>query len=137
MEFAVTLPTQMSAGPYRVVVTSAADLFALESQRAAGRFQQVNLNSMLEILRTDRSRDQLVLAIFAPGEAMILQGQEMRNLPQSIARTVRTGNMQAQRSLADYVMRSEQTTPWVLTGHAVRSLRVQRADKPLAEESRP
>ncbi len=137
VEFAVTLPTQMSAGPYRVVVTSAADLFALESQRAAGRFQPVNLNSMLEILRTDRSRDQLVLAIFAPGEAMILQGQEMRNLPQSIARTVRTGNMQAQRSLADYVMRSEQTTPWVLTGHAVRSLRVQRADKPLAEESRP
>ncbi len=137
VDFAFTLPAHMQAGPYRVVVTSAAELFALESQRAAGRFQPANLPAILEIVRTDRSRDQLVLALFAPGEAMILHGQEMVNLPGSVARTVRTGNMQAQRSLADYVWRMEKSTPWFLTGHAVRSLRVQPADQPVAEERRP
>jgi len=137
IDFPVTLPTHLPAGPYRVVLTSAAELFALEAQRASGRFQPVNLSGILEILRTDRTRDTLVLALLAPGEATILQGQELHNLPHSIARTVRSGNMQAQRSLADYVWRSARATPWVLTGHAVRSLRVQPADKPLAEERRP
>jgi len=135
--FPVTLPAHLEAGPYRVVVASAAELFALEAQRAAGRFQPVNLGSILDILRTDRARDTLVLALFAPGEATIVQGQELSHLPASVARTVRTGNMQAQRSLADYAWRTEQKTPWVLTGHAVRALRVQPADKPLAEERRP
>ncbi len=135
--FPVTLPNHLPAGPYRVVVTSAAELFALEAQRAAGRFQPVNLGGILDILRAERASDTLVLALLAPGEATILQGQELNNLPASIARTVRSGNMQAQRSLADYVWRSTHATDWVLSGHAVRGLRIQPADKPLTEERRP
>ncbi len=135
--FPVTLPAHLPAGAYRVVVTSAADLFALEVQRAAGRFQPVSLGGIMEILRSDRSRDTLVLALFAPGRAPILQGQELNNLPESVARTIGSGNMQVQRTLADYAWRAEKSTPWVLTGHAVRSLRIQPADKPLAEERRP
>ncbi len=137
IEFPVTLPAQMTAGPYRVVVASAAELFALEAQRAAGRFQPVSLDGILAILRSARSADTLVLALFAPGEATIIQGQELPNLPPSVARTVRTGNLQAQRSLADYVMRVEQETPWVLSGHAVRSLYVQSAPEAFADERRP
>ena len=137
VNFAVTLPEHLPAGPYRVVVASAADLFALEAQRAAGRFQPVSLGGILDILRSERGRDKLVLALFAPGQAMILQGQEMANLPGSVARTVGAGNMQAQRSLADYAWRMEQPSQWALTGHAVRALQVQPAAAPLVEEKRP
>jgi hypothetical protein len=133
----ITLPPHLPAGPYRVVVASASELFALEAQRAAGRFQPVNLSGVLDILRTGRARDSLVLALFSPGQATILQGQELGNLPASVARTVRAGNMQAQRSLADYAWRHEQIMPWALTGHAVRSLRVQPTEKPFVEERRP
>jgi len=135
--FPVTLPVQMAPGPYRVVVASAAELFALESRRAAGRFQPANLSGVLELLRSSRGRDTLVLAIFAPGRSMVLQGREMRNLPRSVARTVRAGNVQLKSSLADYVWRTEHATPWVLDGHAARSFRVQPSDQPLAVERRP
>jgi len=137
IDFPVTIPARLPPGPYRVVVASAAELFALESQRAAGRFQPESLGGILAILRTGRARDTLVLALFAPGKATILQGQELRNLPPSVARTVRAGNLQAQRSLADYVWRVEQPSAWALTGHAVRSLQIQPAMKTFPEERRP
>ncbi len=137
LSFPVTIPAHLPPGPYRVVLASAADLFALEAQRAAGRFQPVNLNGILNILRSSRGRDTLVLALMAPGQSTILHGQEMNNLPKSVARTVRAGNMQAQRTMADYAWRSEKQTPWLLTGHAVRSLRIQPAVDPVTEERRP
>lgn len=133
----VTLPDHLQPGAYRVLVASAADLFALESQRAAGRFQPVNLGSLVEVLRTPRSRDDLVLAIFAPGEAAVVQGQELAHLPASVARTVRSGNIQVGRSLADYVYRFDQEVPWALSGHAVRSLRVQPFINAQKHERRP
>lgn len=137
LAFPVTIPVQMGPGRYRVVVASAADLFALESRRAAGRFEPSNLPDILEILRSSRGRDELVLAIFAPGRAMILQGQELRNLPHSVARTVRTGNVQAKHSLADYIWRSSRATPWILSGYAARGFRVQDQNDPLTVERRP
>lgn len=133
----VTIPRHLPAGPYRVVVASAADLFVLEAQRAAARFQPVDLAGTLAILRSARASDTLVLALFAPGEATVLPGRELANLPQSVARTVRAGNMQAQRSLADYVWRTDLPSQWALSGHAVRSLRVLPAESPVADERRP
>jgi len=133
----VTLPDHLEPGPYRVLVASAADVFALDAQRASGRFQPVNLASMVEILRSPRGRDSLVLAIFAPGQAAVVQGKELANLPASVARTVRSGNIQVGRSLADYIYRVDQKIPWALSGHAVRSLRVHPSAKPQAHERRP
>lgn len=137
VDFPVRLPAQLAAGPYRLVVASAAELFALESQRAGGRFQPESLAGIMDILRTGRSASTLVLALFAPGQALVLQGQELANLPPSIARTVQTGNLQAQRSLADYVLRVEKATDWAVDGHAVRTLQIQPARKPVTEERRP
>lgn len=133
----VTLPDHIKPGPYRVLVASAADVFALDAQRVGGRFQPVKLSGIVDILRAPRSQDSLVLAIFAPGQSAVVQGQEMASLPASVARTVRSGNIQVGRSLADYVYRNDQEIPWALSGHAVRSLRVQPSSKSQAHERRP
>jgi len=136
-ELSLAIPEHLAPGRYMLVVASAAELFALEAQRAAGRFQPVSLEATLDILKTERSPDTLVLAVLAPGRSMIIQGQELTALPGSVSRLLRKGNRQAVRTLADYVARAEQKTPWVLRGHAVQELRVVPAGKPITEERRP
>jgi hypothetical protein len=136
-EMPVVLPANLEPGPFRVIAASAAELFAFESQRAAGRFQVVDLGGILDILHTGRSGDTLVLALLAPGRNVVLQGQEMHNLPGSVSRLIETGNMQAPRTLADYVLRTDRSMPWVLGGHAVRALRLESATEPIKEERRP
>jgi len=137
IEMPVVLPANLEPGPFRVIAASAAELFAFESQRAAGRFQVTDLGGILEILRTGRSGDTLVLALLAPGRNMVLQGQEMHNLPGSVSHLIETGNMQAPQTLADYVLRTDRSMPWVLGGHAVRALRLESATEPIKEERRP
>ena len=137
LEMPVVLPVNLEPGPYRVIAASAAELFAFEAQRASGRFQVADLGDILDILRTDRSRGTLVLALLAPGRNMVLLGQEMHNLPGSVSHLIRSGNMQAPKTLADYVLRTERTTPWVLGGHAVRALKLKSAIEPIKEERRP
>jgi hypothetical protein len=61
----------------------------------------------------------------------------MHNLPGSVSHLIRSGNMQAPKTLADYVLRTERTTPWVLGGHAVRALKLKSAIEPIKEERRP
>ena len=137
IEIPFTVPAHLAPGPLRVLAASAAELFAFEAQRAPGRFQVVQLGNILEILRTGRSGDTLALAIMAPGSSKILQGQEMHNLPGSVSKLIETGNMQATRTLADYVLRREVPTQWVLSGHAVRSLKLNSGLEPITEERRP
>lgn len=137
IEMPVTLPAHLEPGPYRVLVASAAELFAFEAQRAAGRFQVTNLGEMVDILRSERSRSTLVLALLAPGGNLVLPGQEMHNLPGSVANLIRAGNMQVPKTLADYVARSEWTGALALDGFAVRALRVEPAAEPFKEERRP
>lgn len=137
IEMPVVLPANLEAGPYRVIAASAAELFAFEAQRASGRFQVADLGAILDILRTDRSSGTLVLALLAPGRNLVLLGQEMHHLPGSVSRLIKNGNMQAPRTLADYVLRTERSTPWVLGGHAVRALKLKSAIEPIKEERRP
>jgi len=137
IEMPVVLPANLQPGPFRVIATSAAELFAFEAQRASGRFQVADLGGILDILRTDRSGDTLVLALLAPGRNMVLQGQEMHNLPGSVSHLIKTGNMQAPKTLADYVLRTDRSTPWVLSGHAVRALNLKSGTEPFKEERRP
>jgi hypothetical protein len=137
LEIPVTLPAHLEPGPYRLLVASAAELFAFETQRASGRFQVANLGAIVDILRTERSRSTLVVALLAPGGNLVLPGQEMHNLPGSVANLITAGNMTVPRTLADYVARSERSGPWVLDGFAVRALRVEPATESLKEERRP
>jgi hypothetical protein len=137
IEMPVVLPANLEPGPFRVIAASAAELFAFESQRASGRFQVADLGGIIDILRTGRSGDTLALALLAPGRNVVLQGQEMHNLPGSVSHLIETGNMQAPRTLADYVLRTDRSMPWVLGGHAVRALRLESATEPIKEERRP
>ena len=137
IEMPVVLPTHLEPGPFRVIAASAAELFAFEAQRASGRFQVSSLEDILDILGTDRSGNTLVLALLAPGRNMILQGQEMHSLPGSVSHLIETGNMQAPKTLVDYVIRRDRPTSWVLGGHAVRALRLKSAPEPIKEERRP
>jgi hypothetical protein len=137
IEIPLVLPAHLEAGPYRILVASAAELFAFEAQRASGRFQVSNLGGILDILRTDRSQSTLVVALLAPGGNMVLLGQEMHNLPGSVAALIRSGNMQAPRTLADYMVRGERQTAWALQGFAVRALQLKPTPEPFKEERRP
>jgi hypothetical protein len=137
IEMPVVLPAHLEPGPFRVIAASAAELFAFEAQRASGRFQVAGLGDILDILGTNRSGDTLVLALLAPGRNMVLQGQEMHSLPGSVSHLIKSGNMQAPKTLADYVLRSDRPTPWVLGGHAVRALRLKSRTEPIEEERRP
>ena len=137
VEIPVVLPATLEPGPYRLLAASAAEIFAFEAQRATGRFQVANLGSIIELLRTGRSRSTLVLALLSPGRNRIVLGQEMHNLPGSVSQLIQSGNMQAPRTLADYAIRSDLETEWVLQGHAVRALVLPAAAEPFKEERRP
>jgi hypothetical protein len=61
----------------------------------------------------------------------------MHNLPGSVSHLVQAGNMQAPKTLADYAIRSDRATSWVLEGHAVRALVLPEAAETFKEERRP
>ncbi len=137
VEVELSLPANLQPGPYRLVVASASEFFALESQRAAGRFQVTSLDGALKILRLDRASDELVVALLAPGKGLMLADQEMNHLPGSVSGVLKKGNMQIQATMADFVARNSQKMPFALNGHAVRKLRVIPATTPIREERRP
>ena len=137
IEIPVHLPAHLPDGNYRLAVANAAEMFALESQRAAGKFQVTSLNGMLDILRTERSAGTLVVTLLAPGSGMVLDGREMSGLPQRVSRVIRSGNMEAGRTLADIIARRDLPTGWLLQGHAVRNIKVASEAKPAKQERRP
>ncbi len=137
VEFKFKLPENIGAGPVRVVVTSASELFNLEPVRAPGIFEIASLAGVVDLLKTPRARDTLVLALLVPGKGIVLQGSELKNLPHRLNKFLRKGNMQAQPTLADYVLRREKNVPWILQGHAVRILEVKNTEDSLKIERRP
>ncbi|MBU8870418.1 MAG: hypothetical protein KOO60_06080 [Gemmatimonadales bacterium] len=137
IDFPMTLPDHLAAGPYRIVAASAAEFFALEAQRATGRFQVRSLQDTVELLATPRSPSALVLAVLAPGRGLVLGGKEMSSLPGSVHRLLRGGNLQADPTLADFVLRREQDTTWTLQGHAILELHLPTPNDPRQEERRP
>ncbi len=137
VEVELDLPANLQPGPYRLVVASASEFFALETQRAAGRFQATSLGSALEILRFERAADELVVALLAPGAGLMLADREMSHLPASVAGLLKKGNLQIKSTMADYAARYSQKMPFALSGHAVRKLRVLPVSTPIREERRP
>lgn len=131
------VPAGLPAGPYRLVAASAAELFALEAQRASGLFEPASLDATVRLLRSGRSPSTLAVALIAPGRGVVVAGQELDALPGSVARTIRRGTAADQRTLADTIVRLDTDTAWLLDGHALLDLSAGRGDKPLTVEKRP
>jgi SpoIVB peptidase S55 len=131
------LPGNLKPGPYRLVAASAAEFFALEIQRAAGRFQVTSLDGAVGIISMARAADDLVVALLAPGQSLMVADREMENLPGSVSRLLQGGNMQIQPTMADFAARSSHSMPYVVQGHAVRKVRVLPSSTPIREEKRP
>lgn len=137
VEVELSLPANIETGNYRLVAASGAEFFALEADRAAALFQVSSLDGAVKILKMDRSADDLVVALLAPGTGLMVSDRQMNNLPGSVSRLLQQGNMQIQPTMADFVARNTKPMPFALQGHAVRKLRVQPAPAPIKEERRP
>lgn len=137
VEVELKLPANIKAGAYRLVAASASEFFALEAQRAAGRFQVASFDGAVKILTMARGADDLMVAILAPGQGLMIADRQMNHLPGSVSRLLQKGNMQIQTTMADYVARENQPMPFALQGHAVRKLRIHSAPMPVKEERRP
>jgi hypothetical protein len=137
LDVTLALPADLPAGDYRLAVANAAEMFALDAQRAPGSFQVSSLDGMMRLLSTGRSAGTLVVSLLAPGQGMVLEGRQLNNLPGRVARVLRSGNMEISPTMADYVVRQESSTGWVLQGHAVRNIRVAEAAEPAQQERRP
>ncbi len=137
LQVPLTLPAHLPAGSYRVAAASAADVFALEAQRAAGAMQPGSLRGLQALLARERSADRLMLAVFAPGGGVIVDGREMSSLPGSVAGLLEGGQAPSDRPLADFVLQTGVPTGWVLSGHAVRTLELLPSPQPVDEEKRP
>ena len=133
----LAVPAGLPEGTYRLVAASAAELFALEAQRAAGLFAPESLETMVRLLRSERSAATLTVALFAPGRGIVIAGQELASLPGSVARTVRRGVDPEQRTLADALARRQTPLEWLLDGHALLDVRVGGDPTPLTVERRP
>lgn len=133
----LALPRPLEAGSYRLVAGTEAEFFALEAQRAAGRFETRSLAATLEVLTLPRAADRLVVALLGPGSNLMLADREFASLPASASRVLSSGNSQIQKTLVNFEARETVATPWALAGHAVRELEIRSSAEPLVEERRP
>ena len=133
----LTLPAGLAAGRHRLIVASAAEFFALEAQRASGRFQLPDLAATVDLLAEERDQTTLVAALLVPGRNLVVRGRELSDLPGSVRQTVRRGTGAGHRTLADFVARREAPTDWLIQGHALLDLEIMPADQPLEPERRP
>ncbi len=135
--FELRLPADLHPGPLRLVAASAADLFALEAQRAAGIFQVHDLSGTVDLLRAPRSADELAVVLFEPGRSLILEGKEWKALPGSMRRFLSESNSGETHSLADAVVRSARPVEWLLQGYSVLELNLLPETPARNEERRP
>jgi len=132
------LPAHLPAGPYRLVVASARELFALEAERAAGRFADANLDATLELIRTPRAATDLVLLVLAPPSGVVVGGRELAGLPGSVSHLLQAdGSGRVSPTLASIVTSARRGSEYVLQGHVVRDLRLVKMTEPLREDTRP
>lgn len=136
LDFEVRLPANLQPGPLRLAVASAAEFFALEMQRAAGSFEVRDLPATLRLLNEPRSQDDLVVALLAPGQSLVLDGTEWKSLPASM-RGFLAETDGAAPTLADFVVRRSRPTDWLLQGHAILALQILPESRPRSDERRP
>ncbi|MHB8080324.1 MAG: hypothetical protein ACYDIE_13835, partial [Candidatus Krumholzibacteriia bacterium] len=134
----LALPAWLAPGRYHLLVASARDVFALESQRAADRFADRSLAATLDLLRTPRSAGDLEFVLYAPGHGVTVDGREFAGLPGSVAEAF-TGETDGRvaPTLADLVLRVSVPGGPALEGAAVLTLTVLPAVPAATPEERP
>jgi hypothetical protein len=134
----LALPQHVVPGSYRLAVANARELFALEAERAAGRFEDHDLDTTLELIRTPRSAATLTAALFGPPQSVVVAGRELGPLPDSVARTLQAGRDGVTTpTRAAYVARTEHETELFLQGHVVRKIQILPPTAPIRQEPRP
>ncbi len=137
LEVELPLPAHLLPGTYRVAVASAADFFALETQRLGEMPRLDTVEDLVDLLRTERSPGVLQLALVAPGEGLVVEGREMPSLPGSFARVLESAQAMPRRTLADLLSTTDRSTSWMLEGSALQTLVIQAPGKTFAQEKRP
>ncbi len=134
----LTVPNHLTAGRYRLVVANARELFALEAERAAARFEDPSLPATLELIRSPRSATELVLLLLAPSDGVVVDGHELATLPGSVARLLQEdASGRVGRTLAGIATSLRRESDYVLQGHVVRDLRLVDRSEPIREDTRP
>jgi len=134
----LALPARLAPGRYHLLVASARDVFALESQRAAERFADRSLAATLDLLRTPRSAGDLEFVLYAPGRGVTVDGREFADLPGSVAGAFAGGtDGRVAPTLADLVLRVSVPDGPALEGAAILTLTVLPAVSAATPEGRP
>jgi hypothetical protein len=134
----LTLPDYLQPGLYRLVVANGRDMFALEAERAAARFQDRSLAATLELIRAPRDAATLVFALLARSRGVVVNGLELPDLPGSVDALLRRDSSGCVEPTAAGIVLSERiATDLVLQGHVVRDLVILKPVEPSREERRP
>jgi len=132
------LPAHVAPGKYRLAVANARDFFALETERAAGLFEDRTLAATLALIRTPRSAATLMAVLLGPPRSVVVAGRELTHLPGSVAHTLQAGRDGVTTpTRAAYIARTDQSTDLYLQGYVVREIQVLPPAKPIRQESRP
>jgi hypothetical protein len=132
------LPDHLQPGLYRLVVANGRDMFALEAERAAARFQDRSLEATLELIRAPRDAATLVIALISRSQGVLVNGLELADLPGSVdALLRRDGSGCVEPTAAGIVLNERIATDLVLQGHVVRDLVIQKPMEPSRKETRP
>ncbi len=134
----LALPDYLPPGLYRLVVANGRDMFALEAERAAARFQDRSLAATLDLIRAPRDAATLVLALISRSRGVLVNGLELPDLPGSVdALLRRDGSGCVEPTAAGIVLSERIPTELVLQGHVVRDLIIQKPMEPSRKETRP
>jgi len=134
----LAVPDHLPPGRYRLLAANARDLFALEAERAAGRFADPSLPATLAVIRSPRSATELVLALFVPSRGVVVDGRELADLPPSVAALLqddRSGRVTGTRAGIAASLRFE--SGLVLQGNVIRDITLLGLTEPIGEDSRP
>lgn len=132
------VPPHLAPGRYRLLVASARDVFALESERAAGRFTDRSLAATLALIRSPRAASQLAIMLYSPSRGVVVEGRELADLPASVGTLLRSDHSgQVSPTAAGVVLADRHDCQQVLQGHVVRDLVLLPPKAPTKEEARP
>ena len=129
------LPENLDASSLSIIISSANSLMRYEMRVTPDKFRPVSFDNLLSILRKRRKNNKLYIQVRIKDSGMILEGEELSDLPPSIM-----GIMNSRRSsgasqrLRDRVLLEDViTTDYVITGSkrlSVRIIQPQKARKP-------
>jgi len=133
------LPEKLDASALSILISSASSLTKYEMRVNPDKFRPVNFDNLLSILEKRRKNNNLYIQIRVKDNGMLLEGEELSDLPPSILGVMdsRRSSGGAQR-LSDRVLLEDViATEFYIAGAkrlSVRVIQPQKARKPEQEE---